>query len=331
MAQHGRVMKTQTNAPGIRSIGTALPERFVEVEKLAVASEAGKLRGFGFDGAWLGEDVAQLAVEAAERALSCAALPASEIDALLWTSAIAESHVRPSALVSESGAASSLQPFCYQASWLQEHLGMERATVSGVAQQGCAGMFSALRQARALLFAEPELNHALCVGADLLPATAPREILYNVISDAACACVMSREQVRYQWLGFHQVSKGYYWDVPAKQSEIIAAYFPTAALTLRGLFSKLQLAPREVDLVIPTGVNRTSWPILMRLCGIPEDRLYEPARRFGHTIAADSFLVLEEARTRGALRPGMKLLLFAYGFGSSWCALLLETTDLIES
>jgi len=321
----------KTNAPGIRSIGTALPERFVEVEALATASGAERLRGFGFDGAWIGTDVAALACEATDRALEQGGVGSSEIDMLLWSSAIAESHVRPSRHALTSGSSAALQSFCYQASWFQEHLGLERATVTGIAQQGCAGMFSALRQARALLKAEPELNHALCVGADLLPAAAPREILYNVISDAACACVMSHEQVRYEWLGFHQVSKGYYWDVPAKQSEIIAAYFPTAALTLRGLFAKLKLAPSEVDLVIPTGVNRTSWPILMRLCGIPDARLYEPAKRFGHTIAADSFLMLEEARPRGALRPGMKLLLFAYGFGSSWCALLLETTGLIES
>ena len=69
----------------------------------------------------------------------------------------------------------------------------------------------------------------------------------------------------------------------------------------------------------------------MRLCGIPDERLYEPENRFGHTIAADSFLMLEEAQGRGALRPGMKLLLFAYGFGSSWCALVLETTDRLST
>ncbi|MDB6079718.1 MAG: hypothetical protein JWO82_3465, partial [Akkermansiaceae bacterium] len=46
--------------------------------------------------------------------------------------------------------------------------------------------------------------------------------------------------------------------------------------------------------------------------------------------AADSLLILEEAHAYGALKPGMKLLLFAYGFGSSWCALILETTGLIS-
>jgi len=42
----------------------------------------------------------------------------------------------------------------------------------------------------------------LGVGADVLPDGAPREILYNVISDAACAVVVSRGCREDQWLGF---------------------------------------------------------------------------------------------------------------------------------
>ncbi len=80
---------------------------------------------------------------------------------------------------------------------------------------------------------------------------------------------MSRENVLYRWHGYHQVSKGYYWDIPAKQSEIIAAYFPTAALTVRGVLAKTGLRPTDIDLVIPHRREPQRWPILMRLCGIP--------------------------------------------------------------
>ena len=103
---------------------------------------------------------------------------------------------------------------------------MDRATVMGAAQQGCAGMFGSLRTARALLVAEPQLRHILCVGADALPGGASREILYNVISDAAAACVVSRDSGTDRWAGFHQITQGYYWDTPSKQKEIAAAYFP---------------------------------------------------------------------------------------------------------
>jgi len=282
-----------------------------------------RLASFGFEGAWISDDSASLAVRASRSALANAAVAPGEVDVLLSVGALASAHHRASA----QPTGGVLDAFCYSASWLQEELGLDRAAVCGIAQQGCVGVFSALRTARALLAAEPELQHVLCVGADALLPKSCREVLYNVISDAACAVVVSRERVNYRWLGFHQISKGYYWDVPAKQSEIIAAYFPTGRSATTGLLRRLGLQANDVDLVIPTGVNAASWPILLRLCGIPEERLYQPRRNFGHTIAADSFLLLEEARASGCIRPGMRLLLFAYGFGSSWCALMLQAVE----
>jgi len=308
---------------GLRGLGTALPEQFTPLAELPLLSSPDRLAAFGFGGAWIAEDPASLAVRAARNALADARIAPSEVDVLFAAGALPQAHQR----ASEQPTGGVLDAFCYSASWLQEELGLDRAAVCGIAQQGCAGMFSALRAARGLLAAEPELNHALCVGADVLPPGACREILYNVISDAACAVVVSREKARHRWAGFHQISKGYYWDVPAKQSEIIAAYFPTARSVIMELLRRENLSATDVDLVVPTGVNATSWPILMRLCGIPEERLYRPRRSFGHTIAADSFLLLEEARASGCLAPGMRLLLFAYGFGSSWCALLLEVAE----
>ena len=307
---------------GIAGIGTALPERFVPLAGLPLISPPENLAAFGFTGAAIADDTASLAKTAAQRALSHAGTGASDIDVLLWASALSDAHHRASTVAESTG----LGGFCYSASWLQEELALDRATVSGVAQQGCAGMFSALRTARALLIAEPDVRQVLCVGADALPRGACREVLYNVISDAACAVVMSQSALRWRWLAWHQISKGYYWDVPALGSEIIAAYFPTAKAVIQGLLTRAHLTPAEIDLVIPTGVNASSWPILLRLCGIPEDRLYQCRERFGHTIAADSFLLMEEAAAAGAVRPGMRVLLFTYGCGSSWCALLLEAT-----
>ena len=313
---------------GLSAHRASVPQTFVPLAELSITSPPESLAAFGFDGAWIGQEISSLALQTAQQALADARVEPQEIDALLWVSALPQAHQRASAA---AAAPESLAAFCYQASWLQETLGLDQAFVSGVAQQGCAGMFTVLRQARALLLAEPDMSHILCVGADALPATSSREILYNVISDAAAAVVVSRGACPYRWVGYHQISKGYYWDVPLRQSEIIAAYFPTAAITIRKVLQQYALNPQDIDWVIPTGVNATSWPILMRLCGIPEERLYQPRCRFGHTIAADSFLILEESRASGALRPGQKLLLFAYGFGSSWAALILETTDSIEA
>jgi 3-oxoacyl-[acyl-carrier-protein] synthase-3 len=308
---------------GLSSIAAALPDDFVALDALRLRSKPDVLRGFGFSGAAIAHDLDTLVLDAAREALRGASTQPSEIGALFYTGALTSSHTRASA--APSGG--ELDQFCYRASWLQDALVLDRATVCGVAQQGCAGFFAALRQGRALLVAEPELQNVLCVGADAFGAEANREILYNVVSDAACAAVVSRSAGFARWLAYAQISKGYYWDVPAREAELIAAYFPTARAVIGEALARADLNSSEIDFIIPTGVNASSWPILLRLCGFSDAQLYRPAVRFGHTIAADSFLHLREARARGLLRPGMRVLLFTYGFGSSWCALVLELVE----
>lgn len=305
---------------GLRGIGTALSEHSIPLAELDLVSDVTTLADFGFDRAYVTADIHALCLQAARRALADARIAPGAAGALIFAGALPETHRR----ASEQPAHGTLDAFCYTSSWLHEQLGLEHADVCAIAQQGCAGMFSALRHARALLIAEPSLDHVLCVGGDALPAGACREVLYNVISDAACAAVVSRGCAGLRWRCFHQISKGYYWDIPAKQSEIIAAYFPTARLAISGALSRAGLCAGDIDLVIPTGVNASSWPILLRLCGIDEQQLYRPRSRFGHTIAADPFIYLEEARAADCLRSGMRVLLFTYGFGSSWSALVLE-------
>ena len=111
-------------------------------------------------------DTAALAAQSARQALVESGVGPDEIDMLLWASARASAHQHAST-AADGGV---LDEFCYAASWLQEELGLDRATVSGIAQQGCAGMFATLRLARALLVAEPQRRHVLCVGVDALPA-----------------------------------------------------------------------------------------------------------------------------------------------------------------
>jgi 3-oxoacyl-[acyl-carrier-protein] synthase-3 len=314
-----------SNAIGLRSIGAVLPDRFLPLSQIQLRSAPDTLAEFGFRGAVVADDVDSLVLAAARGALD--GIRPEEIGAIFYASALSLGHTRASA----HPRGDLLDSFCYRASWLQDVLLLDRATVTGIAQQGCAGFFSALRQARALLVAEPDIQHILCVGADVFAPDATREVLYNVVSDAACAAVITRDRAWARWLAYSQISKGYYWDVSAREAELIAAYFPTARTVIARSLERAGLRPADVDLVIPTGVNAASWPVLLRLCGMSESQLYQPAARFGHTIAADSFLYLSEARARGCLEPGMRVLLFTYGFGSSWCALILEITEEVAS
>jgi 3-oxoacyl-[acyl-carrier-protein] synthase-3 len=319
---------------GLSGVAGVLAPATQCLEELAsaglVTSSVTTLSGFGFERAHLCDahySAQDLAVDAARAAMSDAGLQPHDVDLLVFASARPESHLKSSGRCGEvlGGAEDEvMRGFRYSSAWLQHTLELHNAEVMAVAQQGCATMFSALRMARALLMAEPARQHVLCVGVDVLPAGANREVLYNVISDAACAAVVSRGCTRDRWLGFHQVSKGYYWDPSACGPEIVAAYFPTAKAVIDRLLADHGLEPADIDVVIPTGVNKPSWDILLRLTGIPGDRLQRDLPSFGHTIAADSFLHLEALRARGVVARGSRLLLFAYGFGSSWCGLLLE-------
>jgi 3-oxoacyl-[acyl-carrier-protein] synthase-3 len=290
-----------------------------------IVSSPADLASFGFRAVHVADaahDATWLVAEAARRALDDAGLRPGDIGLLIWTSALAQDHLR--AGDSAQQIEGVLPLFRYASGWLQDELGLDGAGVVAVAQQGCASMFSALRLARSSLLAEPELRHVLCVGVDVLPPGATREILYNLISDAACAVVVSHDAPRDRWRGYRQISRGYYWDTPARRAEILAAYFPTARLCINEALRRHHLRPDDIDWVVPTGVQRTSWDILLDLVGIPADRLYQAGEPFGHTILADNVLLLDQLRRDGAVAAGAKLLLFTYGFGSSWCSLILE-------
>jgi len=81
----------------------------------------------------------------------------------------------------------------------------------------------------------------------VLPAGARREILYNVISDGACATLVERDAPQNRLLAWRQVTKGYYWDCAARKNEIVAAYFPTARNVAR---EALATGARVHDLVL---------------------------------------------------------------------------------
>jgi 3-oxoacyl-[acyl-carrier-protein] synthase-3 len=333
--QRNRTMRDRGPAPyvGLSGVSAALPRAARDIEALAAGglleSRPAALRDLGFARAYVAgtedeEAPHALACEAARAALDDAGLQPKNVDLLIWAGARPESHVKPRA-ATEAGAADGVfDSFRYVSGWLQEQLGLDNAEVLATAQQGCATMFSALRTARAILLAEPGRRHALCVGADALPRGARREILYNVISDAACAVVVSRECAQDRWIGYRQISRGYYWDPVERRHEIAAAYFPLAKRTIDDLLEAHDLRPQDIDVVVPTGVSRASWEILLRLVGIPGERMRGAPEPYGHTILADSFIHLQHLRKSAALARGARVLMFTYGFGSSWCALLLE-------
>ena len=202
---------------------------------------------------------------------------------------------------------------------------MTRANVLGVTQQGCASVLSGLRLARSLILAEDDVETVLCVGADAFPEICRREVIYNVISDGACAALLSRQAPTNQFVSFAQITKGAYWDSGNLENEIVAAYFPTARTVIQQALEKARLTLDDIAWILPHNVSMRSWEILLGLLNFPRERFYsENIARKGHTIAADNLINLTDATDAGLVRKGDYLLLFTFGFGLNWSCLILQ-------
>jgi 3-oxoacyl-[acyl-carrier-protein] synthase III len=109
-----------------------------------------------------------------------------------------------------------------------------------------------------------------------------------------------------------------------KQKEIIACYFPTSRAVIRELLATAGMSANDVHWILPTGVSKSSWDILANIASLDPSRIYRAPANFGHTIAADNLLHLESLLESKRALPGDRMLLFTYGFGSTWCGLILE-------
>lgn len=301
---------------------------------LAELSAEGLLTGspdtlatFGFEYAHVanGETHLDMAASAARDVMQSSAIEPGEVGLLLYATALTSS-----ATMAGGGNGSVLhldnvaECFQYPASCLQAELELTRASVAGVDQQGCASLMSAIRIGRAMLSAEPDLGTVLCVSADVFPAGQPRDLVYNVISDGACA-VLLQHGAANRILSCAQVTKGSYWDAAALEHEVIAAYFPTARNLITRALDDAGLTLDDIALVIPHNVSRRSWDILRGLLALPEERVYtDNISRVGHTIASDNILNLRDAIDAGRVNPGDKLLLFTFGFGLNWSCMVVE-------
>jgi 3-oxoacyl-[acyl-carrier-protein] synthase-3 len=218
-----------------------------------------------------------------------------------------------------------LSAFNYPVAQLQYELELTHATAFGVSQVGCLGLMASVALAKDFLLSSESARRALCVSADVLPAGCRREMIYNVISDGACAVLLEKECHRNRILSYRQVTKGYYWNSIAQKNEITAAYFPTARNIVRDTLADADLDSSDISCILPHNVSLRSWEILLGLIQIGREKLFaENIAKMAHVIAADNWINLRDAAETGRLHHGDKLLLFTFGFGANWACMVLE-------
>ena len=324
-------MTAHTDEVGLSGVAGLLAPRRHDLSELAAAglltSSTEALTAFGFERAHICDPdylPEEMALDAARAALGDAGLQPHEVDVVMWASARPEGHVRTGSGPSRFAGSDPMRSFRYTSAWLQDVLGLHNAEVMAVAQQGCSTMFAALRVARSLLMAEPGRQHVLCVGVDVLPPGRPAKS--STTSSAMLRVPSSFPADVFRRSGLDSAkSRAATTATPpraARRSWLPTFRQPNWSST--SCSREHGLAPGDIDVVVPTGVSRFELGHSAAARGISSDRLHVGLPSFGHTIIADSFLYLGELRRLGQVPRGSRLLLFTYGFGSSWCGLLLE-------
>lgn len=258
----------------------------------------------------LGADVLDAGADAIVYA-TCLPLNGNVGDAREWQSTRDVSHVMD-----------------FPASRLQADFALDRAAVFGLNQQGCTGMLGSLRLAGALLATEPDWERVLCVTADRFPAGARYEQAYNLISDGAAACVVSRAPARFRLVTAHQITNG--GMSAATDEERVGTYFSYLGLLVEQTLTRAGLGIGDIAWFVPQNTNRKAWTIMARLLGIAYEQVWQPTvREIGHAISADNIVNLAALAGSGRVRPGERVLLLMAGHGLNWQAVVLEATGAV--
>ncbi|MFC5724222.1 3-oxoacyl-[acyl-carrier-protein] synthase III C-terminal domain-containing protein [Streptomyces gamaensis] len=216
----------------------------------------------------------------------------------------------------------------FPASRLQAEFGLRNAVVFGLDQQACTAMLGSLRLAGALLRAEEDWERVLCVTADRFPEGALYEQAYNLISDGAAACVVSRRPAAFRIVTAHQITNGGLGR--AGDDETVGSYFSYTHRLVRETLDRAGLTPADLDWVVTQNTHATAWQILARLLGVDFDRVcFSSLPDVGHVISADTVVNLCELLATGQVRPGARIALVMAGFGLNWQCVLLEATPAV--
>jgi 3-oxoacyl-[acyl-carrier-protein] synthase-3 len=211
----------------------------------------------------------------------------------------------------------------FAASRLQADFGLRGAAVFGIDQQACTGALGAMRIARSLIAAEPEMRNILCVTADRFPEGARYEQAYNLISDGAAAWRVSAAPGGLRIVACHQLTNGALGS--ASDDEAVGSFFSHALAAIRGVLDKARLSLEDVRWIVPQNTHAGAWKILAGLLPFDPERIHFPALpETGHVISADNLINLKSLLDADAVHPGDRVLLFMAGYGLNWQCVLLE-------
>jgi 3-oxoacyl-[acyl-carrier-protein] synthase-3 len=319
-------------AVGIAGIEYVLPSRRASLEELEkegkISSDRHALAQMGFGGALLSEVPAnRLALEACTKLLEKTGIDRERVGLLVNACAI------PISALARGdhdwggewgGKGAELKLLTYSSCRLQHELGLVNARAIGVGEMASMCLLGAVRTTQAMMLLD-NIDYAICVEADVFPAVCARELVYNVVSDGACAVLLQRNAERNQIIGYSQITKGYYWDPLAQQNEMVSAYFVTARRAIEAGLQNAGLTLDDVDLLVPANISRKSWSVLAGMLHFPIERVYlDSITRQAHSVGADNYINFKDLLDAGRLQPGNIVMMYSFGVGAHWACQLIR-------
>jgi len=211
----------------------------------------------------------------------------------------------------------------FPGSHLQSDFDMNDAMVMGLNQQACTSMISTLRVAQALMVSDENMDQVLCLTSDRFPPDAIYEQSYNLISDGAAACLLSRKQQGYRIIGCHHITNGAM--AQASDDETTGFYFNYTHQLITQTLDRCALAMNDIQWIISQNTNLKAWQILSSLLHFDRERVLAPSMaEVGHCISGDNIVNLKYAESLNCMEPGDKILMNMAGFGLNWACIILE-------
>ena len=281
---------------------------------------------------------ADLAVQAATKALQNANVDKSQIDMILYAT-LSQDHEFPG-----TG--------CF----FQAKMGIPAGVPAMDVRNQCSGFLYCLSVADALI-RTGQYKNILIVGSEVhstgLDLTTRGRDVSVLFGDGAGAAVVgvARPGESSEVLSVHLHADGNY----AKELWIEApgcSYFPTRLTkemiedgsiypkmngktvfmhavrrmpeVLMEALSKNNLKVSDIDLFVPHQANLRINEAVAKGVGITEDKVFNTIQRFGNTTAATIPIGLAEAEAQGKLKKGMLVGIAAFGSGFTWASALVR-------
>ena len=312
----------QSFSVGILKLAYRLPKSCLSLDKIQknklLNSSTETLSGFGFSTCFISNDrdeMINLIIDSAKEVL--ADIDTNELDSIIFYSGIeyTEEYKKSNSV---------MDLFTYVSSEVLYKLNLKNIPNYTLSQKGCSGMFSSFELADKLL-KQSSKKYILCLSADRLPTGHSREIIYNVMSDAASAVLIEKDGSNNKIISFNEKTNLAYWDTKELENEILAMYFPMAQRAINESLEKSNLTIDDITWFVPHNVSFRSWEILSKLLKIPIDKIWtKNISRVGHTVSSDHVINISDMKQSGLLKKNDKLLLFTFGFGAHWSTLITE-------